>query len=439
MLRAGRARQDISPVKPMFLVGYPHVERISTGIHDPLYANALYLSNDEESILCISTDLLFVHHDLAADCRQRICRSTGIPTTNIMISATHTHSAPVTCSVLAWQGDPVVPKPDPEYLRRVSDGIVGAAVEAVKNAEPAELASRFAPVDGVGCNRLNPDGPRDPDAGILVVRRSSDKCVTAIQVCYSMHPTVIHENTTQVTADFPGFCRQRLESEFPDAMVIYHTGPCGNLSPRHHVHGQTFDEAERLGSRLSDCICRALARLPETCFSRTPKIRAAAKECKLIAREFVSVQTAREHVQKVQQKYARLKNSNAPRPRIRTAECELFGAEEQVTLAEAQERGQIARLHSDYACTEIQVLRAGDVFLACLPGELFVEYALKLKSSADQSVFPVSLANGELQGYITTPDADGYEASLSMFTPESGSRMIQTALSLIEERMQREQ
>ncbi len=35
-LRAGAARRDISPRKPMFLVGYPHVARTSTGIHDPI-------------------------------------------------------------------------------------------------------------------------------------------------------------------------------------------------------------------------------------------------------------------------------------------------------------------------------------------------------------------------------------------------------------------
>lgn len=431
MLNAGRARQDISPKQPMFLVGYPHVERTSTGIHDPLYASALYLSNDEESILCISTDLLFVHHQLAADCRQRICRKTRVPAENIMISATHTHSAPVTCSVLAWQGDPIVPPPDPEYLKQVSEGIVTAGVQAVENASPAELASTFAAVDGVGCNRLDPDGPRDPDAGILVVRRSSDKCVTALQVCYSMHPTVIHEDIRQVTSDFPGFCRRSLESEFPHAMVIYHTGPCGNLSPRHHVRNQTFDEADRLGFRLADCINKALSRIPDTAFSSDPEIRAATKQCELTARKFVSVNAARDHLEEAQKKYARLKNSNAPRPRVRTAECELFGAEEQVTLASAQADGQIARLHKEYLHAEIQVLRAGDTFLACFPGELFVEYALELKSSAGKDVFPVSLANGELQGYITTPDASGYEASLSMFTPESGSRMIQTALNLI--------
>jgi hypothetical protein len=42
------------------------------------------------------------------------------------------------------------------------------------------------------------------------------------------------------------------------------------------------------------------------------------------------------------------------------------------------------------------------------------------------------MANGELQGYITTPHAVGYEANLSMFTAESGALLVEAALSLID-------
>ncbi|MBT7167020.1 MAG: hypothetical protein HN904_29835, partial [Victivallales bacterium] len=77
----------------------------------------------------------------------------------------------------------------------------------------------------------------------------------------------------------------------------------------------------------------------------------------------------------------------------------------------------------------IQVLRVGDAFLACLPGECFVEYALELKRRVP-GAFVVSLANGELQGYIPTPEATGYEARLSFFKPEAGLRMIEAAARL---------
>jgi hypothetical protein len=40
---AGAAVVDITPQGSVFLYGYPHVKRYSTGVHDPLECAALYL------------------------------------------------------------------------------------------------------------------------------------------------------------------------------------------------------------------------------------------------------------------------------------------------------------------------------------------------------------------------------------------------------------
>ena len=45
---AGASETDISPKTSQFLIGYPHVKRYSTGIHDPLMSSALYLSDGNE-------------------------------------------------------------------------------------------------------------------------------------------------------------------------------------------------------------------------------------------------------------------------------------------------------------------------------------------------------------------------------------------------------
>src|ERR1039458_4355145 len=122
-LQAGVALRDISPRKPMFLVGYPHVPRISTGIHDPLLASAFYLANGGTAFLLISVDVLFISRDSAETCRTAIARACGMPASNILISATHTHSAPVKATMLAWEDDPVVPAPDAEYMVLFRSGI----------------------------------------------------------------------------------------------------------------------------------------------------------------------------------------------------------------------------------------------------------------------------------------------------------------------------
>jgi hypothetical protein len=74
--------------------------------------------------------------------------------------------------------------------------------------------------------------------------------------------------------------------------------------------------------------------------------------------------------------------------------------------------------------------------LAALPGEQFVEYGLEIKRRAPGRAFVIGNANGELQGYIVTPEAaaaGGYEAAWALFRPESGARLVEAAVELMKE------
>jgi hypothetical protein len=428
-LLAGVAARDISPTSPLFLVGYPHVERFSRGIHDPLLVTAIHLGDGETGLLSIAVDLLFVPHELTGPVREEIAAATGVPVEHVMISATHTHSGPVTNEILSWREDPLVPPPDPAYLAQVKQALVAAATEAVAQAAPAELAVTTAPSEGVGGNRLSPDAVRDPDVGLVYLRSLPDHRPLALLSVYSMHPTVLHEDSPYVSADFPGYTRLLVERALPGVRLAYHNGPCGNLSPRYHVRGQTFAEARRLGESLGQQILSAIAELADSDFRSDIRLAAAREFIDLPPRDFGTVEQAEQELAEAVAEYERLKAAGAPHGPVRTAECTVFGAEERVTLARAQAEGATAKVLDEYLPVEIQALRLGNAFLACLPGECFVEYALELKRRVPNA-FVVSLANGELQGYIPTPDATGYEARLSFFEPEAGLRMIETAAQL---------
>jgi neutral ceramidase len=433
-LRAGVGVQEISPRQPMFLVGYPHVPRLSTGIHDPLLASALYLANDQAALLLLSVDVLFITRESARFCREAIARECGLPAAHVLISATHTHSGPVTAPMLAWREDPVVPAPDPEYLEAFHNGIIRAAVEACRAARPAELAVTTTQVSGVGSNRLAPNGPFDAEAGILAVR--SEGRLLAVNLIYGMHPTVLHEDSRLVSADFPGYARQALREEFPGLTTIYHTAPAGNLSPRYHVRGQTFAEAERLGRRLGGLVAASLKGLGPEDFRSEVSLAARDGSAELIPNRFATVAEAQLRLDEARQHFERLRCEGAAHGPLRTAECVVFGCEEGLTLAKAQAAGETARLQEHYRQAEVQVFRIGEVLLVGLPGEQFVEYSLQIKREAPARTFVVSLANGELQGYIVTPEAGkgfSYEAAFSLFAAESGRALVDTALKLVRE------
>jgi len=429
MFQVGVAATDISPLKPMFLFGYPHIPRNSTGIHDPLLASALCLKNETTTLLLIALDILMISSRTAYDIREELSRKTGIAVSCIMISCSHTHSGPVAVDELSCGGDPVVPKVDPEYLTFLQQQVVAAAVDAGTNLRNAELATATATVVGAGCNRHDPNGPCDPEIGIIVVRDVAAGKIMALDVTYSMHPTILHEDSTLISADFPGYVRLHLQERLGAELVtVYHTGPSGNQSPRYHVRGQTFAEAERIGRLVGDAVYHRVAELNTTEFRSQVELRGETTLVELTPRNFPTVDEAEGILQAAREDYVRLQTENAGHGPIRTAECTVFGAEETVTMARYAQTGELQQVQKEYNPAEVQVLRIGDTCLAGFPGEIFVEYGLALKRKFPGQVIPVSLVNGELQGYTVTPEAVGYEAGNSMFTPESGRRMT-TAIS----------
>ncbi len=437
MLKAGAAASDVSPHGPVALFGYPHVQRISTGVHDPLLASVLYLENGSDSVILIALDLLFLDPPTARSIRRAVARRASVPEECVFISCTHTHSGPVTGRMLSWQDDPTIPAPDSTYLQFIEQQVVDAAGKAVSLARPVEIAWSTADARGVGGNRLDPNGVTDPEVGVLAVREAGGGEMLAVALIYGMHPTVLHEDSTLVSSDFPHYTRQHLQERFGENLtVVYHNAPCGNQSPRRFVDGQTFQEAERLGRKLGKAVVEGLEALQDGDFKSDCPLSGVLQEVELTRRAMPSVEDAQKQLDEYRARYERLKTQQADRAEVRTAECAVFGAEGTVTLARAQQQGQIDKTLQEYRPIQVQVLRIGDAYLVGLPGELFVEYSLEIKRLAPAKTFVVSLVGGELQGYIVTPQAaaaGGYEATNSIFAPESGTVLVLAACGLAAE------
>ena len=427
-LHAGAATREISPNEPTQLCGYPHARRISTGTHDPLMGSALFLSNGPSSVLLCALDLLMLNCDVARRIRRSVAEALRIAESCVLISCTHTHSAPVTLHYLPFSGDIAMPAPDPYYIEFVEQRIVEAAIAAKEQAQAAELAWTSAEAHGVGGNRHSPDGPTDPEVGVLAVRAAGK--FLAVALIYGMHPTVLHEDSTLVSGDFPYFARLQLQEAIGQkAVVLYHTGPAGNQSPRYHVKGQTFAEAERLGRKLGNV---ALASLQELNFSSAVALAGRLQPVELTRRKLPSVSEAERLLAAYRTDYEYLKARGTAPAAVRTAEVAVFGAEALVKIAQAQQNGEVDRMFAKLIPFEVQVLRIGESCVVGLPGEIFAEYALLLKRRASAKSYPVAYANGELQGYIVTPEAaaiGGYEAASSLLEPLAGLTMVNAALA----------
>ena len=431
-LKAGAAQVDISPKDSQFLYGYPHVERYSTGLHDPLMSSALYLNEGKMEVLFIANDIVFISKDIIKSARKRIARATGIEANHIMITATHTHSGPNTVDSIICEADPVVPKADQNYVKHMEDGIVESATKAFENARQAKCGLAIADDTGVGTNRRNPSGLADHNVPVLMVKSLDDENIACMLIC-SMHPTVIHEDSTLVSGDFPGLARIYLQENIlgKTCPVLHHTGPSGNQSPRHVTKANTFEEASRFGKILGKAVEKVLPTI-----EYDNDIVISVKQefvADLPKKTFPTVRQAQTKLDDAVKKLEQLRNANASKQKIRTAECDWFGAEETLTLARAARDGALEKICQSYLPAEIQIIKIGQWNFVGWQGEIFVEYSLAVKNKS-KNTFVISLANGEMQGYIVTKEAaeeGGYEASNSLFSYETGNIFVDTTIKMV--------
>jgi len=158
----------------------------------------------------------------------------------------------------------------------------------------------------------------------------------------------------------------------------------------------------------------------------------------LVSSDFIGfvragVEEASANLDRARSDFEKLKCDGPSASVVRTAEYTVFGAEEELTLARAEVTGEAERLREKYRYMEIQVIRLGDTIVAAWPGEFFVEYGLEFKRRAGGRAFVVTMANGDLQGYVVTPQAEaarGYEAQMSLFAASVGFQFVEETLNL---------
>ena len=431
-LVAGAAASNITPLEPHFLFGYPFVERISEGVNDWLLSSALYLADGNRQVLLVSNDVIFVSKASVSRIREVVSQKTGIAAASIMVSATHTHSGPVTVDYVNSSNDPVVPKADMKYVRYMEDKIIETACNAFHNASPAEAGFLLADGTGVGTNRHDPAGPSDLEIPVLVVKKPDNNIIACMLVC-NMHPTVLHEDSKLYSGDFPAFAREILQKKYfgCECPVLYFTGAEGNQSPRHVTRSNTFEEARRLGAIIANAIGTILKKGIE--YSSEITVLSLQKFIDLPRRQFPDPAWAKEHRDKLNERFDHLKRTSDNKQEIRSAEVDWFGAEELLHLSKMAKSKDFENIYKLCLPAEIQVIKIGPWNFTAWPGEVYVEYAIELKRKV-KNTYLIGIANGELQGYIATEEAEKkgyYEASNSIFHPSAGKVLLEETIDLL--------
>ena len=414
MLLAGTARADISPKKGVQLAGYPHCPRENAGIHDPLYASALYLKSDTGEFVMLTLDLLSIEKKIVAELRQQI----GIP---IMVTVTHTHSGPRTSEALASDFKEGI-REDPEYLAFLREKLVKVMEDAMKAPFEAELGTGIGHCgaeSGIGGNRRGRQGLTDDTVNVLAVRERGGK-VRAVLVNYSLHPTYLHAENLLVTADYPGAMRQYFHFAEPDALFLFAQGTSGAQSSRYFRTGQNFEECVRAGTTIA---CEANRVLKQITYSPNPEIWSKSVQIEdLPMKSFPDEKTA--YVEKLRAEAAFEAAKSADYITMRNTELAMFGAQNTYEFALRAKEGY----RSPELPYEVQFAKLGDTLIVALQGETFVKYGLAIKSESPyEKTFVFGVSNGYAPGYLYTPEAGregGYETGTSLFGLDAGEILL---------------
>jgi hypothetical protein len=208
-LRAGFGRRVINPdmSKPVWVAGFAH-NRTATKVHDDLKAVAAVIDDGEHRIGIVALDAIGFFHDEVLAVRRSVPSSARLD--YVIVASTHNHSAPDLMGI--WGPSDFRSGIDPEYRRAVVAGAAGALMDAVDALAPATVSFVEVPLAPQGLVADSRD-PQVFDATMrLMLFTAPDGKTIGSVVNWADHPETPWADNTELTADFPGYLRDALES-----------------------------------------------------------------------------------------------------------------------------------------------------------------------------------------------------------------------------------
>jgi neutral ceramidase len=434
-LKVGSSCVDITPPVGIPLEGYIERRKVSQGVHDKLFAKAFVLYDGKTKVAIVSLDLIGVGRWLVEFARKQIESRTDISSNNVMIAATHTHSGPRGV-VDFFAGEQAFSQGF--FDRRLSEKIGNAITEGVAGANrrlhEAEIGLGRGATTGICSNRRAPDGPFDPELGVIRVDSSVNEQPIGCMINYSCHPTVLGSDNLLISADFPAYTCDTVQTSLrktseAEIVVSFLNGTSGNVSTRFTRKETTFGEAERIGRSLGAQVLRVHQATRK--MSSDITISTTSEVIKLRQRKLPPLDSVKSNLKNGEELLRKLRARGASEGEIRVVESLTEGAKG--LLAAYQYASKFEGRQFE---VEIQVFRLGDTATMCaIPAELFVELGLETKRRLRRmNPLVVGCANGYV-GYVLTEEAHrqgGYESLSTFFESDAGTRIVEAIEKLAE-------
>lgn len=374
----------------------------------------------ETPVAMVECDVVVVPGDIVDGALKEIETATGLPPSNVLVSATHTHSAPSVCRVHDYDRDPV-------FAKRLQQGIVDAVKTAYAklNDEESEFLFCMGEEKTVGSNSrqrlsdgmiywvgpktnfVGPTGPFDPQLPVLAFRGKTGHWQAVI---YNHSTHNIGTRLVNVRSpSFYGLAAQELEAEL-GATVCFFEGAAGST---HNITGVTAaDATDRMKQAVRDALQRATVH--------------SVKRVASIKRPFT---------------YRVRKFDEAVEDDKVVTYCKKYFPDgcEIIARVFRKMRQELAPHQGEQRTTQLQAIVIGDVAIAAVPGEYFTGLGMDIKKRSPlPNTMVVELANDSI-GYL--PDREAYELGgyqtwmglHSFVEPGTGERVADEIVSMLNE------
>lgn len=443
-LRAGAFAINVTPKKFPISVNGNFADIQATAANDPIHARCLVLDDGQTKLAIVIVDSCMLPRTLILDAKQQANKLTDIPTTHMLIAATHTHSAPTATGVFQSE-------PDADYVKflaeRIADGIktahdrrVKARIGFAKAIDPSNVYNRrwkreqaLIPPDPFGKTtdrvQMNPGiqakglvesaGPVDPEISIVAVQTHDGKPL-ALLANYSLHYV---GGNPALSADYFGayaeILKQKIAPDDKAFMAIMSNGTSGDVNNINFAEPQKkYGPGERIKVVAHGVAEKTLAVYPKIEYRREVHLAAATKDLEL---------GVRKPAKKDLERATKILDDNKDKK-------VLSGS----TAVYARETMLMDKYPAMVPVT-LQAMRIGDIGITAIPCEVFTEIGLHLKKHSPlQNTFTIELANG-YNGYLPTPEQHalgGYEtwrARSSYLEVEASPKIVRTLLDLLKE------
>lgn len=420
-----------------------------TNLHDALHARCIALDDGEARLALVIADSCMIYREIFDAAKKLVHEKTGLAPENILMSATHAHSAPASVSI--FQSDA-----NKEYQRFLTLRLADAVCQAINNLQPAKIGwavgveprhvfnRRWKMKPGVinkdllgGTNdqvRMNPPpgspdllepaGPTDPEVSVLAVKSLDGKPI-ALLANYSMHYCGGVPGRT-FSADYFGAFADRIqqllgadrqEPPFVAALSNGTSGDCNSTNFREPPKKEPpFTQIHRVANDVAE-VARAAYKKIE--WHDWAALKSAQKE--------IQIGVRLPNAEEVERAEARLAQAKKVNGQLDGWSPDVY-ARETVLLAKYPPQVPVI----------LQTFRIGDLGIAAIPCEVFVEIGLNIKKQSPfKPTFTIELANG-YNGYLPTPaqhKLGGYEtwrARSSYLEVEAAPKIFETVMDLFD-------